>query len=86
MKLSKDFIPHITETESLLVPSGGAKFSGVIRGNKTFGLIIELLKNDTTEQGIIDSLRKEYDAPEGAIERDVRKTLDELRNTGAIVD
>lgn len=86
MKLSEDFIVHATESEILLVPSGEAKFSGVIKGNKTFGLIIELLKNDTTEQGIIDSLRKEYDAPEGKIENDVRSVLDELRNAGAIVD
>ena len=86
MKLSKDFIPHVTETESLLVPSGGAKFSGIINGNKTFGLIVELLKNDITEQGIIDSLRNEFDAPEGKIESDVRSALDELRNAGAIVD
>ncbi|MBR0152045.1 MAG: PqqD family protein [Synergistaceae bacterium] len=86
MKLSKDFISHVTETESLLVPSGGAKFSGIIKGNKTFGLIVELLKNDITEQGIIDSLRSEFDAPEGKIESDVRSALDELRNAGAIVD
>lgn len=86
MRLSEDFIVHTTESETLLVPSGGAKFSGVIKDNKTFGLIIELLKNDTTEQEIIASMRKQYDAPDGVIERDVRNILDELSNAGAIVD
>ena len=34
MKLKKEFITHITEGESLLVPAGGAGFSGLVRGNR----------------------------------------------------
>ena len=37
MKLRKEFIAHDTGGESLLVPAGGAGFSGLVRGNKTFG-------------------------------------------------
>ena len=49
MKLNKDFLLHNTGSETILVPTGSAAFSGVVRGNKTLGAVLELLKNDTTE-------------------------------------
>ncbi|MBR0034568.1 MAG: PqqD family protein [Synergistaceae bacterium] len=85
VKLSRDFLYHESNGEVYLVPSGNAEFSGVVKGNKTFGEILGLLMEDTTEQQIIDTLRKEYDdAPEGMIERDVRKAVENLRSVGAI--
>ncbi len=32
MKLNKNFILHVAEGETLLVPTGDAAFSGIIRG------------------------------------------------------
>ena len=84
MKLKKEFIPHETGNESLLIPAGGAGFSGLIKGNKTLGIILEMLKEDTTEEKIIDSMKQRFDAPEEVIAGDVRKALSELRNIGAI--
>ncbi len=86
MKLNPDFIVHNTEAESLLVPAGNAAFSGIVRGNKTLGLIAELLKEDVTEDELIACLRDRYDAPEGVIEKDVEKALAELRRIGALSD
>ena len=85
MKLSSEFLYHESNGEVYLVPSGKAKFSGVVKGNKTFGAILGLLREETTEQRIIDTLRKEYsDAPEGMIERDVKRAVESLRKIGAI--
>ena len=56
----------------------------IIRGNETLGTILDLLKKDTTEENIIAAMRREYDAPEGAIERDVKRVIDELSNIGAL--
>lgn len=84
MKLKKDFITHITASESLLVPDGSSNFSGLIRGNKTLGAILEALKKETTEAGIVSALKARFDAPEDVILRDVRKALTELRSVGAI--
>ena len=84
MKLNKDFLIHSTGNESILVPTGAANFSGVVRGNETLGRILELLKTDTTEEEIVGKIRAEYDAPEGVIEADVRKALEELRTIGAL--
>lgn len=85
MKLRSEFLYHENNGEVYLVPSGSAKFSGVVKGNKTFGAILGLLREETTEQKIIDTLRKEYtDAPEGMIERDVHKAIENLRSVGAV--
>ena len=84
MKLKNDFITHDTGTESMLVPTGKAAFSGLVRGNRTFGAIVELLKQDTSEAEVIAAMKARYDAPEEIIARDVRKILTELREIGAI--
>lgn len=84
MKLKKEFITHIVGNESILVPTGEADFSGVVRGNKTLGAVLELLKEETTEEAMIAALKKRFNAPEGAIERDVAKALAELRRIGAL--
>lgn len=84
MKLNKEFLIHSSEGETVLVPTGKAGFSGVVRGNKTLGAILELLKTDTTEAEIVSALRERFDAPEGAVEKDVAKTLAELKKIGAV--
>ena len=84
MKLKESFITHITQEESLLVPVGGSAFSGVVRGNKTLGAILELLKNDIDEAGIVAALREKFDAPAGAVEADVARAIQELRRIGAL--
>lgn len=84
MKLRKDFIVHDTGKETMLVATGKAKFSGIVKGNKTLGNVLELLKKDTTEAQIVRTLREQYDAPEGKIESDVHKVIVELKKIGAI--
>ena len=84
MKLKKDFITHNSGDEAMLVSTGKASFSGMVKGNKTTGEIFELLKNDTTEAQIVATLRAKYEAPEGVIEKDVRRVLVELKNIGAL--
>ena len=84
MKLNKDFIVHTRNGESMLVPLGGAAFSGIVRGNQTLGAVLELLKTETSEAAIVKAMRARFDAPEGAVERDVAKALAELRKIGAI--
>ena len=84
MKLNKDFILHISDDETILVPTGNAKFSGIVRGNKTLGAVLELLQQDTTEEEIIASLQNRFDAPEDMIARDVKKALEGLSKIGAV--
>ena len=84
MKLKKEFITHNTDSESLLVPTGAAGFSGLVKGNKTLGVILDLLKDDTTVADIIAAMKARFNVPEEIITRDVNKAISELRKIGAI--
>ncbi|MCR5135805.1 MAG: PqqD family protein [Oscillospiraceae bacterium] len=84
MKLKKEFIPHETGSESLLIPTGGAGFSGLVKGNKTLGVILGLLTEDTTEEKIIAAMKERFDAPEEVITADVQKVLSALCKIDAL--
>ena len=84
MKLRKEFITHSTGSDSLLVPTGGAGWAGLVKGNKTLGAILELLKTDTSEVEIIKAMCARFDALETVIAADVQKALTELRKIGAL--
>ena len=84
MKLKKEYIAHNTGSESLLVPAGGAAFSGLMKGNKTLGVILDLLKTDTMEAEIITAMCTRFDAPKSVITEDVKKAITELRKIGAL--
>lgn len=84
MKLKSSFLSHNTSDESYLVPTSDVSFSGMVKGNKTLGAIIELLKEDTTEEEVVKKMRERFDAPEGVIEKDVKRVIEELNKIGAL--
>ena len=84
MRLRKEFISHETGKESLLIPAGGAGFAGLVKGNKTLGVILEYLKQDMTEEEIVSAMKERFDAPEELLRSDVNKALTELRKIGAL--
>ncbi len=84
MKLKQDFIVHTVEGETLLVPLKSTSFSGLVRGNKTFGAVLEALQQDTSEDAVVDKLAQRFDAPREVIARDVHKALDTLREIDAL--
>ena len=84
MKLKKEFITHDTGKETLLVPTANAGWAGLVKGNRTLGAILSLLKEDTTEDAVITAMKDSFEAPEEIIIRDVKKVLAELRKIGAL--
>ncbi|MBQ5967953.1 MAG: PqqD family protein [Clostridiales bacterium] len=87
MKLSPNFLIHVQDDEHLLIPVSDAKFSGVVRGNKTFGAILSCLKEETTEEQIVESLKAQFEgADEEVIKADVAKALSELSKIEAITN
>ena len=83
MRLKKQFLTHETDGMSLLVPLGGAGFSGIVKGNRTLGVILELLKSDTTEEAVVEAMCERFDAPADRISADVQRAVRELRAIGA---
>ncbi len=87
MKLSPNFLIHVQDDEHLLIPVSDAKFSGVVRGNKTFGAILSCLKEETTEEQIVENLKAQFEgADEEVIKADVAKALSELSKIEAITN
>ena len=84
MKLKSDFLVHQYGGENLLVPTASADFSGIVKGNDTFGAIVECLRKETTEEDITKSLLQQFDAPQEVVAADVARALAELRKIGAL--
>lgn len=85
MKLKEDYITYETDGEQIMVCASGA-FSGLARSNKTASFIIDCLREDTTEEAIVEKMLKKYDAPKEIISADVAKIIVKLREIGAIED
>lgn len=83
MKLKEGFITHATSDEHLTISTNGA-FNGIVRSNPSAAFIVECLKEEITEQEIIQRMLKKYDAPSDIIEEDVKKILDILRGIKAL--
>lgn len=84
MKLNSGFLSHSDGGEMLLVSTGAAKFSGVVRSNSTAGFIIGCLEQETTEDEITAKLCAQYDVDAETARRDVQKIVSQLRGIGAI--
>ena len=84
MKLKSEFITQDIEDTQFLVPLGAEAFSGVVRSNKTAAFIVNQLKQETTQEHIVDVMCETYDAPRETIAADVASILDTLKRIGAI--
>ena len=85
MKLNKEFLAHNSGNESYLVAMGGADFSGLIRGNRTLGILLDMLREEMTEEELVAAMKARFaDAPPETIESDVAMLLEKLRSVGAL--
>lgn len=84
MKLKDGFITHEMGGEQVMVATGSANFSGLVRSNATAAFIVDCLKEETTREAIIDTMLKRYDASEEIISRDVDMVLGKLRSIEAL--
>ena len=84
MKLKSDFITQEIDGTQFLVPVGGSSINGLARSNKSAAFIVDLLKEETTLDAIVDAMCAKYDADRDTITADVRTILDKLRLLGAL--
>ena len=84
MRLKNDFIAQKIDGVQYLVPVGAEQFSGMLRNNKTAAFIVDCLKEETTEETVVDAMCAKYDAPRNEIEADVKGILSTLRSGGAL--
>ena len=84
MKLKKEFITHEMGDSHVMVATGNANFSGLVRSNETASFIVEMLKEETTKEAIVDAMNEKYNATKDVIAHDVDIILDKLRSIGAL--
>lgn len=86
MRLKKGFITHTVCGTQIMVAAGAeaANFSGIARSNETAAFIVDCLKEETTEEEIVNAILEKYEAERSVVEADVREILDIFYNIGAI--
>lgn len=88
MRLHEEFAVHDAGDEQIMVATGTmvSNFNGLVRSNATAAFIVDQLKEDTTEEQIVEAMFAQYDAPKEVIAADVAKIIAQLRSIGAIVE
>ena len=86
MKLKEDFVTQVVDNTQFLVPIGAEAFQGIVRSNKTAAFIVDCLKEETTEEKIVDAMCAKYDATRATIAADVKEILNTLRKIGALAE
>lgn len=84
MRLKDSFITQDIDDTQFLVPVGAEEFNGIVRSNKTAAFIVNCLKEDTTEDSIVDAMCAQYEAPRERIAADVREIIHTLQKIGAL--
>ena len=83
MKLKATYITHDSDGEQILLDTSSS-FAGLIRSNKTAAFIVECLKEDTTQEKIVEAMFEKYDAPKEVLAKDVSEMIGKLRKVGAL--
>ena len=84
MKLKESFMTQDVDGTQFLVPLGQEEFTGIVRSNLTAAFIVNRLKQETTEEEIVNAMCEEYDAPRERIAADVKEILNTLERIHAL--
>ena len=86
MKLKYEFETVEIDGEIMAVPVGdnADELHAMLRLNETAAAILGLLKEETTEQAVIDGILAEYEGDPAEIAAQVRAYLQTLRDNGVL--
>ncbi len=86
MKLKKGFCTQTISDGQVMVPTAEAEtdFRGIVRSNETAAFVVDMLKNETTKDEILNALKQEYEGDERKMEQDLLSVLDKLKSIDAI--
>ncbi len=84
MKLNDNFLTQEIDDAQVMVATGDVPFSGIVRSNETAAEIVNLMKQETTREEVIDKMCAKYDEPRESIAEDVDMVIATLRKVGAL--
>ena len=75
------------EDEIVAVPVGkdATDFCGVVKLNDTAAFVFNHLKEDTSEEAVLDALEEEYEATREDLKADLSKCLAQFQEKGLLV-
>ena len=88
MKLKDGIIVRELDGEFVAVDAGIGedRFNGMLKLNKTAAFVLECLRTDTDENGIVSRLTEKYDVDAATAAENVRKVVETLKKTGLIAE
>ena len=86
MKFKYEFVTMESDVRTLVFPvgDGSSEFHGMLKVNDSALEILNLLKEHTTEEKIVDALAADYDTPREEIETFVKEYIARLRASNLI--
>ena len=86
MRLKDELMLHKVSDETVVVPTGklSIEFQGIIRNNETAGFIMGLLKEERTEEELVDEILQVYDVDRETVSRDVHRIIMMLEEEGLL--
>ena len=88
MKIKSGFIMREIAGDYIVVPTGKAAidFNGLITVNETGMFLWNLLKDDTTEDELVNKMLEEFDIDRETASADVREYIDNMRAAKILED
>ena len=88
MRISDQYLLRQVADEYLVIPVGEAalKVKGLIALSESGSLLYRLLRSGSTEEELVDALRREYDVDQQTALNDTREFLDQMRTVGILID
>lgn len=88
MKLKEGIVTNSIDGESFAIATGKAAndFNGLVKNNPTAAFIFELLKEEQTEDSIVNAMLEKYEVDEVTVRADVKELLALLKSKKLIED
>ena len=85
MRLKHEFEIMEVEGQCFAVPmEQNSGFTGVVKLTRTAAEIFRLLREETTEEAIVEAMKKRYDVSEDVLTADVHRVIQLLRDRGIL--
>lgn len=86
MRIRRGIVTHRVDQDYVTVFTSDdpADFHGILRSNEEADFIMDCLKEETDEDGILARMQEVYSGDAEAMRADIRMVLDNLRKAGAL--
>jgi methyltransferase-like protein len=86
MKLKDEIVLGSIDGKDFAIATGelSKRFNSLINSNKTAAFILQLLKEEQSEESIVSAMMEKYDVDEATLRADVKELLAQLEALGIL--